>query len=137
MPDQFAVSLAGLPAFFAYFGASIAMLIAFVVVYIRLTPHHEFALIKANNGAAAIAFGGAFLGFILPLASAMANSVNLFDFVVWGAVAFVVQGVAYLANRLVIRDLPARISAGEIAAGAFAGTVSLGVGILNAASMTY
>jgi putative membrane protein len=137
MPEQFAASLAGLPAFFAYFGASVAMLIVFVTVYIRLTPHHEFALIKSNNGAAAIAFGGAFLGFILPLASAMANSVNLFDFLLWGAVAFVVQVLAYFANRFVIRDLPARISAGETAAGAFAGIVSLGVGMLNAASMTY
>jgi putative membrane protein len=137
MSDQFALSLAGLPAFFAYFGASIAMLIAFVAVYIRLTPHHEFALIKANNGAAAMAFGGAFLGFILPLTSAMANSVNVFDFLVWGAVAFVVQVLAHFCNRLVIRDLSARITANETAVGAFAGIVSLGVGLLNAASMTY
>lgn len=137
MPDQFALSLAGLPAFFAYFGASIAMLILFVVVYIRLTPHHEFALIKSNNGAAAFAFGGAFLGFILPLASAMNNSVSLVDFVLWGAVAFVVQVVAYFVCRMTIRDLSARIAAGETAAGAFAGIVSLGVGILNAASMIY
>lgn len=137
MPDQFAASIAGLPAFLAYFGTSIAMLVAFVVVYIRLTPHHEFALIKANNSAAAMAFGGAFIGFILPLASAMANSVSLFDFMVWGAVAFVVQVVAHFAKRIAIRDLPARISANETAAGAFAGIVSLGVGLLNAASMTY
>ncbi len=137
MPDQFAVSISGLPAFLAYFGASIAMLVAFIVVYIRLTPHHEFALIKANNSAAAIAFGGACLGFILPLASAMANSMNLLDFLVWGAVAFMVQVGAHFGNRVVIRDLPARISAGEIAAGTFSGTVSLGVGLLNAASMTY
>lgn len=137
MPDQFAASIAGLPAFLAYFGASIAMLAAFVVVYIRLTPHHEFALIKANNSAAAMAFGGAFLGFILPLASAMANSVNLFDFVVWGAIAFVVQVAAHFGNRLVIRDLSTRISANETAAGAFTGIVALGVGLLNAASMTY
>ncbi len=137
MPDQFAASIAGLPAFSAYFGTSIAMLIAFVVVYIRLTPHHEFALIKANNGAAAMAFGGAFLGFILPLTSAMTNSANLFDFLIWGAVAFVVQVLAHFGNRLVIRDLSARISANETAAGAFAGIVSLGVGLLNAASMTY
>ena len=137
MPDQFAISISGLPAFLAYFGASIAMLAAFVVVYIRLTPHHEFALITANSSAAAIAFGGAFLGFILPLASAMANSVNLLDFVLWGVIAFVVQVVAYFGNRLVIRDLPARISANETAAGTFAGIVALGVGLLNAASMTY
>ena len=67
----------------------------------------------------------------------MANSVNLFDFVVWGAIAFVVQVTAYFGNRLVIRDLSARISANETAAGAFAGIVALGVGLLNAASMTY
>lgn len=137
MPEQFASSLSGLPAFLAYFGVSVALLVAFVLVYVRLTPHREFALIKANNVAATMAFGGAFLGFILPLASAIANSVSLVDFALWGGIAFVVQVLAYFANRLVIRDLPARISSGEIAAGAFAGIVSLGVGILNAASMTY
>ena len=56
---------------------------------------------------------------------------------VWGAIAFVVQVVAYFGNRLVIRDLPARITANETAAGTFAGIVALGVGLLNAASMTY
>ena len=30
MPDQFAVSISGLPAFLAYFGASIAMLITWI-----------------------------------------------------------------------------------------------------------
>ena len=72
--------LQGLPAFLAYFGTSVGMTVLFVVVYVRLTPHREFALIKANNVAASLALGGAVLGFILPLASAMANSVSLVDF---------------------------------------------------------
>jgi putative membrane protein len=137
MTASFATYLQGLPAFLAYFGTSIAMTVLFVVVYVRLTPHREFALIKANNVAAALALGGALLGFILPLASAMANSVSLVDFMLWGVVAFVVQAVAHLAKRLVIADLPARIAHGEVAAGVFAGVVSLGVGVLNAASMTW
>ena len=137
MPEQFALSLSGLPAFLAYFGTSLGLLVAFMLVYVPLTPHREFALIQANNVAATLAFGGALLGFILPLASAMANSVSLVDFVLWDGVAFIVHVLAYFANRLVIRDLSTRISSGEIAAGAFAGIVSLGVGILNAASMTY
>lgn len=137
MTASLSAYLQGLPAFLAYFGTSIVMTVLFVAVYVRLTPHREFALIKANNVAASLALGGAVLGFILPLASAMANSVSLVDFMLWGVIAFVVQAIAHLAKRLVIADLPARIANGETAAGVFAGVVSLGVGVLNAASMTW
>ena len=61
--------LTGLPNFLAYFGVAIALLLIFSVVYARLTPHHEFALIRENKSAAAIAFGGSLLGFVLPLFS--------------------------------------------------------------------
>jgi len=131
------VYLAGLPAFLAYFGSTVGLLVLFSLIYTRLTPHHEFALIKANKSAAAVAFGGSLLGFVLPLVAAISNSVSLLDCVLWGAIALVVQMVTFFALRLFIRDLPARISNNEMASGVFVAFASVAVGALNAASMTW
>lgn len=130
-------TLAGLPAFLSYFGVSIALLIAFSAIYVQLTPHREFALICANKPAATLAFGGSLLGFCLPLHAAITNSVSLFDCAVWGGVALVVQLVVFFAVRLFIRDISVRIADNEVAAGGFVAAVALGVGLLNAASMSY
>ncbi len=129
--------LDGLPAFLAYLGVSIALFLAFALVYMQVTAHDELALIRQNNTAAAVAFGGAILGFCLPLHSAVSHSVSLVDCAIWGAIALVVQVLAYFAVRLVIRDLSARIDNDELAPALLAAFVAVGVGLLNAAAMTY
>jgi putative membrane protein len=130
-------SIAGLPAFLSYFSVAILLLLAFCAVYVQLTPHREFALIRANKSAASLAFGGSLLGFCLPLHAAITNSVSLVDCAIWGGIALVVQLLAFLAVRAFMRDISDRIAANETAAGGFVAAVSLGVGLLNAASMSY
>lgn len=130
-------SLAGLPSFLFYFAAAIALLLLFVAAYIFITPYREIALIREGNAAAAAGLGGAILGFVLPLASAIAHSVNLLDMAVWGLVALLIQLLAYGVSRLLLPDLARDIPAGHIASGVFVGVLSLTVGILNAACMTY
>src|SRR5690606_2217464 len=78
--------LQGLPNFLIFFVSAIVLLLLFKVTYSWLTPHAEMALIRANNTAAAMAFGGAIIGFALPLASAISQSVTFLDFVLWGLV---------------------------------------------------
>ena len=129
--------LAGLPNFLAYFGVAIVMLLIFSVVYSRLTPHHEFALIRENKSAAAIAFGGSLLGFVLPLFSAISNSVSLIDCVIWGFVALVFQLLTFFCLRFFLKDLSQRIARDEVASGIFVATSSIAVGLLNAACMSY
>jgi putative membrane protein len=130
-------SLALLPAFLGYFALAIALAVAFCAVYVWATPHKEYALIRANNVAAAISFAGSFVGFTIPLASAIAHSVGLVDCAIWGAIALIVQILAFFAARLALADLPARIERDERAAAVFAAALSIGVGLLNAACMTY
>lgn len=129
--------VAGLPAFLAYFGSGVALLVAFSILYSLVTPQREFSLIKDGNGAAATAFLGALVGFSLPLASAAANSVSLIDFVIWAAIGAVIQLLAFGAAAMTQRNLATRISQGELGAGLWAGGVALVVGLLNAACMTY
>lgn len=124
-------------AFSSYFFTSCAMVLVFLLIYMRITPHNEWRLIKENNLAATWGFIGALLGYIIPLASVAINSVDLLDYLLWGAVALVVQLLVFTAVRLFIRDISQRIEEGQHAAGLFLGAVSLGVGILNAACMTY
>ena len=130
-------SLTGLPAFLAYFAVAIVLVLVFVRIYTWVTPQDELALIRANNAAASLAFGGALIGFALPLSSAITNSMSLLDCVLWGAVALVVQVLTFFALRAVVKQLPERITQGEIATGILSAATAISVGILNAACMTY
>lgn len=130
-------SLNGLPAFLAYFAMAIVLLVLFIRIYTWVTPQDELALIRANNSAAALAFGGALIGFALPLSSAITNSMSLLDCAVWGAVALVVQVLTFVALRVAIKQLPERINQGEVATGSFVAASAIAVGLINAACMTY
>lgn len=130
-------SLAGLPSFLLYFATAIGLLLLFLLAYIFITPYREIALIREGNAAAAASLSGALLGFVLPLASAIAHSVSLPDMAIWGLIALVIQLLVYLAARLLLPDLARDIPAGKVATGVFLGALSLAIGVLNAACMTY
>ncbi|RFA24732.1 hypothetical protein CAI21_20495 [Alkalilimnicola ehrlichii] len=137
MAERIAVYMAGFPSFLLYFLVAVALLAAFSFIYAKITPDHEWTLVKQKNSAAAIAFGGAIIGFVLPLHSAITQSISLLDCVLWGIVALIIQIAAYYGLRLAIRDLPTRVANGEMATGILAAAFFVGVGLLNAASMTY
>jgi putative membrane protein len=130
-------SFAGFDDFLIYLCISLALLGLFLAIYVRITPYHEIALIRDGNMAAAYSLSGTMLGFIVPLASAVEHSVNPVDMVVWGVIALLIQLFAFMLTRLLLPNITVDIPAGKQAPGFFLGAVSLGVGILNAASMTY
>lgn len=129
--------LQALGNFAAYFGTAVLGLLVFQGIYLLVTPHKEIALIRQGNAAAAVSYVGAILGFVIPVASVIAHSVSLLDMVVWAVVALVVQVGVFLVLRLVYRTLSADITAGRIAPALKLAGVSVAVGILNAACMTY
>lgn len=136
MLEALMFSLSGLPAFAAYFGLAALLLALFARIYSWITPHDEMELIRANNAAAAVAFGGAMVGFALPLASAVKGAVSLPDMALWGLVALLVQLSLFWILQW-IKGLSERITQGEIAAGIFAAALAIAVGLLNAAAMSY
>ena len=112
-------------------------LVVFKLLYQALTPHRERELIAAGNPAAAVTLGGAVLGYVIPLATALTQTASLAEFAAWAALAGVIQiAVLLLVRRLRFRDLSARIERGEIAPALYLSSLSLAVGLLNAASMT-
>ena len=128
--------LGTLPHFLAYIAAAMGLAAAFLYLYSLATPHREFALIGEGNSAAAIQLTGTFIGFAIPLATVIANSVNLADMLMWGVVAALVQlGVFLVIARFLFRTISSRITEGCTASGQFVGGISLGVGILQAACM--
>jgi putative membrane protein len=130
-------SIAGFPDFLLYFVLALALLALFVAVYVRVTPYREFALIREGNLAASISLSGAVIGFVLPLASAIAHSVSPLDMVAWGVIAMVVQLFVYAVTSRLVPRFREAIEAGRAAPAAFLGALAVSVGILNAASMSY
>lgn len=129
--------LASLGNFVLYFGVGAVLLFCFQFLYMAVTPYRETELIKAGNVAAATAYVGAVIGFVLPLGSALAHSVSLVDFAIWGIVAGAVQVLVYLVMRRFYRQIADHIVEGKMAPAVKLAGMSLAVGILNAASMTY
>jgi putative membrane protein len=130
-------SFAGFDNFLVYLAISLVLLAAFVAIYVRVTPQREFALIREGNIAASFSLSGAILGFIIPLSAAIRSSVNLADMAMWGLIALAVQIAAFVVVRIVAPSITEDIAKGNGAQGFFLGCLSLGVGILNGACMSF
>lgn len=123
-------------AFLVYIAVAAILFGLFQLVYTRLTPHKEFVLIREGNVAAAVALGGALIGFALPFSNIITYSVSVLDAVVWAVIASGVQLLAFCATSLILKGLSGRIARGELASSVYAASVAIGVGLLNAACMT-
>ncbi len=130
--------LSGAGHFVVAFGIACILLAIFKRLYQISTPYNERQLVAEGNVAAAVALGGAIVGFALPLASALTQTANPVEFAAWGILAGVIQIVAALVvRRFVVTDMRARIEGGNVASGVYLAATSVAVGLINAASMTY
>lgn len=129
--------LQGLPAFALHFSMGLGFVALFLAMFLWLTPHAEIRLIRAGNNTAATALAGALVGYCLPLASALANTAGAVDLAIWASIALAGQFAAYGAIRLLLPGYPARIEAGDSAAATTAASLHIGIGLLNAAAMSY
>ena len=127
---------AAVTAHLEYFGIAIVATVVFVAIYVMVTPHREFKLIRQGNTAAAISLGGAIVGYTIPLAKAVAQSEGLHDMLLWSGVALVAQLVAYGVTRLILPALSSDVNEGKTASGIFLAAMSICIGLLNAAAMT-
>ena len=126
-----------LPSFLSYLVVAMLLLTGFLLIYVKVTPYDEIDLIRKGNVAAAISLSGALLGFAMPVANVIAHSDTLADLAAWGAIAGIVQILTYLVMRFSLPRLTQDIPAGKVASATFLAAVSLTVGLINAACMTY
>jgi putative membrane protein len=137
MPVALAESLADLPYFVARFGIVLMLLALGLAAYVALAARRDMRLVAEGNVASAAGMTGAFVGFALPLASAVIRSEALLDMLAWGAVALLAQLLVVVSLRLMLPALVQRMRDGQVASGAFLGAVASSIGILNAACMMY
>jgi putative membrane protein len=131
-------SLEGLPAFAGYLAAAVALCALYLVVYTRIMPYDEFDLIvHKHNASAALSLGMSLIGFTIPLASAILHAATILDCLVWGVVALITQILAYFLARLSHPALPKAIEQNALAAALWLGFVSISIGMISAASMSY
>ena len=128
--------LSGIPFLLTHFGVTIVMLVVGAFIYIKITSHDEMALIRDGNNAAAVSLSGAILGLAIPLAFCMANSVNVYDIVIWGLVTLVIQLVTFWIIDLWLRDLSKRIEEGQVGTAILLASVKLAVASINAAAIS-
>ena len=127
----------GLADFATYFGMGLGFMVLYVVLYLYATPHREITLIRGDNLPAAVVLAGALLGFALPLASALRVANGSLDVAAWAFMALVAQLAAYVLVALLLKDFSKRINRGEMAAAVLAGSIHLGVGLINSAAMSF
>jgi len=135
-PSLLSHSLTGIVAHLVYFGIASVAVAVFVALYVTVTPHHEFRLIRQGNTAAAISLGGAIVGYTIPLAKAVAQSTSIAEMLLWSGVALVAQLLAYGIARLILPQLSAHVDEGKTASGIFLAAIAVAIGLLNAAAMT-
>ncbi len=94
-------------------------------------------MLREGNISAALAFGGALLGFVIPLASAIAHSISLLDTLLWGVIALLVQLLSFFGVWLILPRLPQQIREDHRGVATIAAIFFLSVGLLNAACLVW
>lgn len=130
------ITLAQFMAYLTYLGASLLMIIGFILVYLHITPIKEIQLIREGCVAAALSFGGALVGLCLTLASSIRNADNFVTFIIWGVCAAIVQLLVYFAITKCIPNTRLELEDNNIAVGGLFCTISLAIGIVNAACLS-
>jgi putative membrane protein len=128
--------IAGFPILMLHSSVTLAILAAGVFLYIKITPYDEISLIRNGNTAAAVSLSGAILGLAIPLAFSMASSISVLEILIWGLVTLLLQLIAYRLTDKMMRDLPARIVAGELGPAILLVSIKLAVAAVNAAAVT-
>lgn len=113
-----------------------ALLIAFFIIYTRVTPYNEVLLIRQGNQAAALSLGGALLGFSATIASSLMHTTDYQQFFAWAFGAMVVQLLVYLVTTRLLRMSKDQIESNNSAFGGLLGAISLSLGAINAACIS-
>ncbi|MEF2268736.1 DUF350 domain-containing protein [Janthinobacterium sp. LS2A] len=113
-----------------------ALLIAFFIIYTRVTPYNEVLLIRQGNQAAALSLGGALLGFSATIASSLMHTADYQQFFAWAFGAMVVQLLAYVVTTRLLRMSKDQIESNNSAFGGLLGAIAVSIGAINAACIS-
>lgn len=125
----------GFPDFLLHGGATLALLIVGCTVHVLLTPMKEMKLIRAGNVSAGISISAVIVGLAIPMAACLATAASLYDILIWGVVAILLQLLAFRVADLMLRDLPKRIEHDEVGAALVLAAVKVAAAMVMAAAL--
>lgn len=123
------------PTFLLHGGVTLALLIAGCVVHVLLTPMKEMQLIRAGNVSAGISVAAVIVGLAVPMSACLATAESIYDILIWGVVAILLQLLAFRVADLLLRDLPKRIERDEIGAALVLAAVKIAAAMVMAAGL--
>lgn len=135
--------------FLLYFGVSIPLIVLGYLVFLWTTPYREIQLIRDGSEtedpvkiraakAAAYDIGGKILGLVIVVASAIINSVDLLDLVIWGLVGIIFHVVLFFViNWLSPFNINQEVPKGNVSVAIFSSRIHIAAGILMAALISY
>lgn len=111
------------------------LLFSSCVIYILLTPMKELELLRRGNASAGLGLAGVIIGLAIPTASALAFSISIFDQIIWGVVALLLQLLAFRLVDVILKDLPKRIENDEAGAAILLIAVKISVALIVGAAL--
>ena len=119
-----------------HLATAIALVLAFFVVYTRVTPYDEILLIRQGNCAAAVSLGGTLIGFSVTIASALMHTDDYYEFAGWAALAMLIQVLVFVIATRLLRMSKDQIENNNMGFGTLLGAISLSIGLVNAGSIS-
>jgi putative membrane protein len=119
-----------------HLATAVALVMAYFVIYTRMTPYDEVELIRGGNSAAALSLAGTLIGFALPLASALMHTADYYQFLGWAAGAMLVQLLVFHVTTRLLHMAQDQIEADNAAFGGLLGAISLSIGLVNAGAIS-
>lgn len=125
----------GFPEFMLHGGVTLALLITGCVVHVLLTPMKELKLIREGNISAGISLSAVIVGLAVPMSACLVTALSVYDILIWGVVAILLQLLAFRTADLILRDLPRRIERDEIGAALVLAGVKIAAAIVMASAL--
>lgn len=119
-----------------HLATAVALVMAYFVIYTRMTPYDEVTLIRQGNHAAALSLGGTLIGFSLPVASALLHAPVYIQFLGWAAGAMLIQVLVFHVTTRLLKMSKDQIEADNTAFGALLGAISVSIGLVNAGAIS-
>lgn len=119
-----------------HLATAVALVMAYFVIYTRMTPYDEVTLIRKGNHAAALSLGGTLIGFSLPIASALLNMPDYYQFAGWAGGAMLVQLLVFQVATRMLSMSKDQIEADNSAFGGLLGALSISIGVVNAGAIS-
>ncbi len=125
----------GFPQFLLQAGVTLGLLITGCIVHVLLTPMKEMKLIREGNVSAGISVAAVIVGLAIPMAACLETAASVYDILIWGVVAILLQLLAFRVADLVLRDLPKRIEQDETGAALVLAGVKIAAALVMAAAL--